>query len=199
MHAARKHFIKWESLEKLRRALHDQIRTDILQLYKNDDVVFYERNLCDRWLGPGIVKGWKHKQVLVKHRGTFVRGHPCRLVPHPEKYQISSESESIIEPTTSPTGPKETSNISISKENNVKEELETPSDHVEQHQTVRDGPTKQNPISKTIELPKPGQTTTRQWKWFRMEKIECHKQDRQSHRQKQTFNECDWNKANNFG
>ena len=55
-------------------------------------------------------------------------------------------------------GLKETSNISISEENNVEEELRTPSDHVEQHQTVRDGPTKQNPIQKTIELPKPGQT-----------------------------------------
>ena len=84
--------------------------------------------------------------------------HPCHQVPHPEKYQSSSESESIIEPTTSPSGPKETLNISISEENNVEEELGTPSDHVEQHQTVRDKPTKQNPIWKTIELPKPGQT-----------------------------------------
>ena len=64
--------------------------------------------------------------------------HPCRLVPQPEKYQSSSESKSIIEPTTSPSGPKETSNISISEENNVEEELGTPSDHDEQHQTVRD-------------------------------------------------------------
>ena len=47
---------------------------------------------------------------------------------------------------------------SISEENNVEEELGAPSDHVEQHQTVSDGPTKQNPIRKTIELPKPGQT-----------------------------------------
>ena len=78
---------------------------------------------------------------------------------HPEKYQSSSESESITEPTTSPSGPKETSNISISEENNVEEELGTPSDHVEQHQTVRDRLTKQNPSQKTIELPKLGQTT----------------------------------------
>ena len=84
--------------------------------------------------------------------------HSCRLVPHPEKYQSSSESESIIEPTTSPSRPKETSNILISEENNMEEELGTPNDHVEQHQTVRDGPTKQNSIRETIELPKPGQT-----------------------------------------
>ena len=53
-------------------------------------------------------------------------------MPHPEKYQSSSESDSIIEPS----GSKETSNTSISKENKVEEELGTPSDHVEQHQTV---------------------------------------------------------------
>ena len=46
----------------------------------------------------------------------------------------------------------------ISEENNVEEELGTLSDHVEQHQTVGDGPMKQSPIRKTIELPKPGQT-----------------------------------------
>ena len=61
-------------------------------------------------------------------------------MPHPEKYQSSSESESIIEPTTSPSGPKESSNISISEESNVEEELGTPSDQGEQHQTVRDRP-----------------------------------------------------------
>ena len=83
--------------------------------------------------------------------------HPGRLVSHPEKYQSSSDSESIIEPATSPSGPKETPNISISEENKVEEELENPSDHVK-HQTVRDGPTKQIPIRKTIELVKPGQT-----------------------------------------
>ena len=79
-------------------------------------------------------------------------------MPHPEKYQSSSKSEPIIESTTSPSGPTESSNISISEEKNVEEELGTPSDHVEWHQTVRDEPTKQNPIQKTIELPKPGQT-----------------------------------------
>ena len=156
VHAARKQFIKCESLEKLRQALCHQVRTSKTLSYKNGDV-FYKRNICDWWLGTGTVIGWEHKQVLVKHGGTYVRVHPCCLVPHSEKYQSSSESESRIEPTTSSSGPKETSNISISEENNVEEELGTPSDHAEQ-QTVRNGPTKQNPIRKTIELPKPEQT-----------------------------------------
>ena len=118
------------------------MRTSITQSYKNGDV-FYKRNLCDRWLGPGTVIGWEHKQVLVKHGGTYVRVHPCRLVPHPEVYQNSSERESMVEPTTSQVGPKETSNISISGENNV-EELGTLNDYVEQYQTVRNGLPKQN-------------------------------------------------------
>ena len=155
MHAVRKQFIKCESLEKLRRELRHQVRIGITQSYKHGDVVFYKRNLYDRWLGPETVRRWEHKQVLVKHGGTYVRAHPCHLVPQPEKYQSSFESESIMEPTTSLGRPKETSIISISEENNVEEELGTPSDHVEQHQTVIDWPTKQNPIQKTIELPKP--------------------------------------------
>ena len=63
----------------------------------------------------------------------------------------------MVEPTTSQVGPKETSNISIFGENNV-EELGTLNDHVEQHQTVRNGLPKQNSNQKEIELPKPGQT-----------------------------------------
>ena len=70
MYAARKHFIKYEFLEKSRRSLRHQVRTGITQSYKNGDVVFYERNLCDRWVGPGTVIGWEHKQVLVKHGGS---------------------------------------------------------------------------------------------------------------------------------
>ena len=156
MHIARKQFIMCESLEKLRRALRHQVRTSITQLNKNGDV-FYKRNFCDRWVGPGTVIEWEHKQVLVKHGSTYIRVHTCRLVPHPVVYQNSSESESMVEPTTSQVGPKETSNISIFGENNV-EELGTLNDHVEQHQTVRNGLPKQNSNQKEIELPKPGQT-----------------------------------------
>ena len=90
MHAARKQFTKCESLEKLKCALHQQVRTGFTQSHKNGDV-FYKRNLCDRWLGPGTVIGWEHKHVLVKHGGTYVKVHPCHLVPYPEKYQSSSK------------------------------------------------------------------------------------------------------------
>ena len=93
VHAVRKQFIKCGSLEKLRWVLCHQAKTGLTQSHKNGDVVvFYKRNLCDRWLGQGNVIGSEHKQVLVKHGCTYVSVHPCRLVPHPEKYQSSSES-----------------------------------------------------------------------------------------------------------
>ena len=64
----------------------------------------------------------------------------------------------MVEPTTSQVGPNEMSNISIFGENNVEEELGTLNDHVEQHQTVRNGLPKQNSNQRKIEFPKPGQT-----------------------------------------
>ena len=67
MHAARKGFIECEASEKLRRAVRHQVRTSITDLYKNGDLVLYKRNESDRWLGPGAVIGWEHKQVLVNH------------------------------------------------------------------------------------------------------------------------------------
>ena len=110
MHGARKQFIACESLEKVRRALCHQVRTSIAQTYKNADAVLYKRNLCDRWLGPGTVIAWEHKQVLVKHGGTYVRVYPFRLVPYLETYQSFSE-DSKNEPNTSQKRPDESQKV----------------------------------------------------------------------------------------
>ena len=91
MHAARKGFIECEASEKLRRAVHHQVRTSITDLYKNGDLVLYKRNESDRWLGPGAVIGWEHKQVLVKHGATYVRVHPSRLILYPDTHHDTSE------------------------------------------------------------------------------------------------------------
>lgn len=159
MHAARKQFIACESSEKLRRALHHQVRTGIAQAYKNGDAVLYKRNLCDRWLGPGTVIGWEHKQVLVKHGGTYVRVHPSRLAPYPETYRSSSK-DSIKEPSASQNRLEESPDVPISEKFDMNGDLGTTNNNVEQHQTVeaRDRPHKQDFTPKKIELPKPGQT-----------------------------------------
>ena len=79
IHANRKAYIECESSEKLRRALRHQIRPSLAQKYDNGDRVYYKRNESTMWMGPGTVIGWESKQVLVKHGGTYVRVHPCRL------------------------------------------------------------------------------------------------------------------------
>ena len=132
MHAAKKQFIACKSSEKPRRALRHKIRTSIAQTYKNSDAVLYKKNLYDRWLGPGTVIGWEHKQVLVKHGGTYVRVHPSHLVPYPETYQSFSE-DSKNEPNTSQKRPDESQKVQFS--DNIDEDLET-LNTVEQHPTV---------------------------------------------------------------
>ena len=82
MHAAHKAYIASESSEKLRRALRHQVQPAISARYNNGDLIYFKRNDLDRWLGPGTVIGTEHKQVLVKHGGSYVRVHPCRLIPY---------------------------------------------------------------------------------------------------------------------
>ena len=79
MHKARKAYIESESSERLRRALRHNVRSSIAYKYNNGDLVYYKRNKSNRWQGPGSVIGWENKQVLIKHGGSYVRVHPCRL------------------------------------------------------------------------------------------------------------------------
>ena len=93
MHAARKAFIENESSEKLRRAVRHQIRPAVAQTYQNGDLVLFKRNESQRWQGPGAVIGWESKQVLVKHGGTYIRVHPCRLMSYRGIAEKDMESE----------------------------------------------------------------------------------------------------------
>ena len=85
MHAARQAFIKSESAEKLRRANKQtsnkhQTRTYSDVKYFTGDIVYYKRNNSNEWKGPGTVIGQDGQQVLVKHGGSCVRVHLCRLL-----------------------------------------------------------------------------------------------------------------------
>ena len=82
-HAARREFLKNESSEKIRRALSHQVREDDVASLRNGDSVFYKRNGENKWRGPGNVIGRDGKQVLVRHGGTYVRVHSCRLQRNP--------------------------------------------------------------------------------------------------------------------
>ena len=96
MRNARKAYVESESSEKLRRALRHQIRPANAQKYKNGDLVYYKRNESVRWMGPGVVIGWEAKLILVKHGGTYVRVHPCRLMHCTNPDQFYDNESSLI-------------------------------------------------------------------------------------------------------
>ena len=75
MHFARQEFVKFDSNERIRRALRSNVRnTNIGDLVYGDEV-FYKRNVDDIWHGPGVVIGSDGKQVTVDHGGYNVRVH----------------------------------------------------------------------------------------------------------------------------
>ena len=119
LHIARQEFIKVESSERVRRALRHNVRASDVENLVNGDSVFYKRNDSKEWRGPGIVIGKDGKQVLVKHGGTYVRVHTCRISRTPNQ-TLRNEVDSHIEDVA----PENT----IPQENHNHEEVEEPSD-----------------------------------------------------------------------
>lgn len=101
LHAARKKFLEIESSEKLRRALRHNVREGDGQEASMGDHVYYKRNDCNVWRGPGVVIGRDGKQVLIKHGGSIVRVHVCRLVSS----QMSGENKNVQSHETSTETP----------------------------------------------------------------------------------------------
>ena len=81
--AARQGFIQFESNEKLKRALRNKIRGTNVEDVERDDWVYYKRNESNEWRGPGKVMFRDGKIIFVRHGGTFVRVHECRLAKAP--------------------------------------------------------------------------------------------------------------------
>ena len=103
MHSSRVDFLKNESSEKIRRALLHQVRSTDVDDLKNGDSVYYKRNSDEQWHGPGNVIGMDGKQVLVRHGGTYVRVHTCRL-QHAVADKSSSELEACDKVVTNDIG-----------------------------------------------------------------------------------------------
>ena len=79
LHTARQAFVAQESCEKLRRALNRQTRSFSDIVYQNGDKVYYKRNNNTEWHGPAKVLGNDGSQYLLKHGGSYVRVHPCKM------------------------------------------------------------------------------------------------------------------------
>ena len=81
--AARQGFIRYESDEKIKRALRSNIRSTNVDDVERGDEVYYKRMDCNKWRGPGNVMFRDGKVVFVRHGGSYVRVHECRLVKAP--------------------------------------------------------------------------------------------------------------------
>ena len=80
LHVSREAFVEAESSERIRRTLRRQCRPSSTT-YDTGDLVYYKcNNSGDKWKGPGPVIGQDGQQVFVRHGGTYVRIHPCRLM-----------------------------------------------------------------------------------------------------------------------
>ena len=79
LHKARQTFTAQESCEKLRRALNKQTRSFSDIVYQNGDLVYYKRNNSVEWHGPAKVLGREASQYLLKHGGSYIRVHPCKM------------------------------------------------------------------------------------------------------------------------
>ena len=101
MHIARQEFIKFESDERIRRALRHNVRqTNVDNLHQGDDV-YYKRNANDQWQGPATVIGKDNKQVIIKHGGYPLRVHIVRLAKHPsDDVSIPNEMDTNVSIST---------------------------------------------------------------------------------------------------
>ena len=73
MRAAREEFIKFESNEKVKRALRHNVRAADASEIENGAEVFYKRTNSHEWHGPGVVIDKDGKQFMVRHGGVYVR------------------------------------------------------------------------------------------------------------------------------
>ena len=80
MGAARRAFVECENSEKIKRALRHNMTSSSQTKYFTGDSVYYKRADSRKWKGPGKVIGQDGQQVLIKHGGTYVRVHPCRII-----------------------------------------------------------------------------------------------------------------------
>ena len=99
---AMEEFIKFDSCEKLKRALSRNVRTTILEDLKIGDEVYYKRNNSEEWHGPAKVILIEGKVITVKHGAVTVKVNTVSLVKIPHICGLDceqKENEEIQEKT----------------------------------------------------------------------------------------------------
>ncbi|KAL5011741.1 hypothetical protein ScPMuIL_010292 [Solemya velum] len=100
LHAARTAFTQSECSERIRRALRKQTR-NCGEHFDMRDKVFYKRPDSQEWKGPGVVIGQDGAVVFIRHGGTLVRVHRCRLSKvHPKVETNSDNLENRLQEST---------------------------------------------------------------------------------------------------
>ena len=98
LHKAREEFVKNDSNNRIRRALLHKVRPTNFDSVVSGASVFYKRIGDSAWHGPGIVIGRDGKQILVRHGGTYIRAHMCRVISSGMSDSITSGEEHIDHP-----------------------------------------------------------------------------------------------------
>ena len=88
---AKAEFVKFDSCEKIRRALKHNVRKTLIEDLEIGDEVYYKRNNSEEWHGPAKVVLIDRKVVEVRHGGVNVRVHTVSLTKAPK--ENSSENE----------------------------------------------------------------------------------------------------------
>ena len=90
LHAAKRAFTKAESSERIHRAPKHKVRVST-EFFCNGDKVFFKRDDCNQWRGPGSVIGQDGKIVFIRYGEQLVRVASCRLVKiNNEQYEQST-------------------------------------------------------------------------------------------------------------
>ena len=122
LHSARTAFIKSESCHKLKLALKSKVRTNE-QTFENGDIVYYRRDMEDKWLGQGKVVFQDGKVIFVRQGAYFVRVSANRILKAGEELARKISPEELSDSCGQNTCPaqndqsplKDSSSMSSSK------------------------------------------------------------------------------------
>ena len=90
---AMEEFVKFDSCDRLKRALAKNVRRTLVEDLQVGDEVYYKRNNSEEWHGPAKVVLIESKVITVKHGGVLVKVNTVSLVKVP--HICNSECDGI--------------------------------------------------------------------------------------------------------